>query len=80
MIISSTELKNNFGKFLDTSIREPVEVTKSGRRVAVLLSAEEYDRLALLEDTYWGERALAAADGGFIGPEEAMKLFVGKER
>lgn len=72
---NSTDVKNNFGRYLDASYREPVEVTKSGRRVAVLLSSEEYDRLVALEDAYWGERALAARAGGFIGPEESMKIL-----
>lgn len=75
IIANSTEVKNNFGRYLDASSREPVEVTKSGRRVAILLSTEEYDRLSTLEDAYWGERALAAATGGFIGPEESMRLL-----
>ena len=75
IVANSTEVKNNFGRYLDVSSKEPVEVTKSGRRVAILLSTEEYDRLSALEDAYWGERALAAAAGGFIGLEESMQVL-----
>ena len=72
---NATELKNNFGRYLDESLKGPVEVRKSGRRVAVLISAEDYDRLSRLEDAYWGERALAAMAEGFVGQDEVMKML-----
>ena len=75
LIVNSTDAKKNFGRILESTMREPIGVTKSGRRVAVILSAETYDRLSMLEDAYWSERALAAAAGGFIGPDEAMKAL-----
>lgn len=78
-IVTSSDAKRNFGRILETSLRGPVEITKSGRRVAVILSAEEYDNLSLLEDAYWGERALAAEKGGFIGREEAMRALTRME-
>lgn len=44
--MSAKEAKNAFGLLLDTARAEPVAIVKHGRRVAVVVSAEEYDRLA----------------------------------
>jgi prevent-host-death family protein len=74
-VVTSSDAKRNFGRILETTLKGPVEITKSGRRVAVILSAEDYDNLSLLEDAYWGERALAAEKGGFVSPEEAMRTL-----
>lgn len=43
--MSAKEAKNAFGLLLDTARAEPVTIVKHGRRVAVVVSAEEYDRL-----------------------------------
>ena len=37
--------KNRFGQLLDTAQRTPVSVTKNGRAVTVMLSAQLYDQL-----------------------------------
>ena len=42
---TATEAKNRFGELLDAARREPVHIQKSGRTVAVILSAEEYQRM-----------------------------------
>ncbi|SMN00430.1 hypothetical protein SPONN_1670 [uncultured Candidatus Thioglobus sp.] len=39
-IISSREVQNSFGAFLDTAQREPVMVTRRNRPVGVMLSME----------------------------------------
>ena len=41
-IIPATEAKNRFGELLETASREPVEIAKSGRAVAVVLSATAF--------------------------------------
>lgn len=43
--MSAKAAKNAFGLLLDTARAEPVAIEKHGRRVAVVLSAEEYERL-----------------------------------
>jgi prevent-host-death family protein len=43
--IAAREAKTHFGELLDTAQREPVTIEKHGRRVAVVLSAKEYDAL-----------------------------------
>lgn len=44
--ISATEARNNIGKLWRTAAREPVTVESAGRPIAVVLSPEEYDRMA----------------------------------
>ena len=56
--MTATEAKNKFGELADQARSGPIAVTRSGRPVMVILSAEEFDHLAEIEDRYWGERAL----------------------
>jgi len=44
-IVSATHAKQNFAAILDQSQREPVRIQRHERDVAVLVSAEEYQRL-----------------------------------
>jgi prevent-host-death family protein len=43
---SALEFQRNFGEFQHEARREPVEITRHGRREFVLMSAEHYDWLA----------------------------------
>lgn len=56
--MTATEAKNKFGELADQARSGPIAITRSGRPVMVILSSEEFDRLAEIEDRYWGERAL----------------------
>ncbi|MBP2549682.1 prevent-host-death family protein [Neorhizobium galegae] len=42
---TSLEFQRKFGKYLNESHREPVEITRHGRREFVLMSAAHYDEL-----------------------------------
>lgn len=44
--MSAREAKNGFGRLIDTARAEPVAIEKHGRPVVVVLSVEEYERLA----------------------------------
>ncbi len=44
--VSSTEFQKKIGLYQDMAMAEPVAITRNGRDKNVLLSAEEYDRLA----------------------------------
>lgn len=44
--VTATEFKNNIGVFSDAAMREPVIITSHDRDRLVLLSAEEYSRIA----------------------------------
>lgn len=41
MIVNSTEIQNNFGKYLNLAAKEDIIITKNGRKIAVLKSYEE---------------------------------------
>jgi prevent-host-death family protein len=75
---TASDAKNNFGQLIDMAMVEPVAIEKRGRRVAVLISATEYDRLVEMEDRYWGEKALKAIEGGFLTYDETDKWVKGK--
>jgi prevent-host-death family protein len=61
--MSAKDAKNAFGLLLDTARAEPVSIEKHGRRVVVVLSIEEYERLA-------GE---SAKSSGGASTEAALK-------
>ena len=44
-IVSALEFQRRFGRFQREAQREPVEITRHGRREFVLLSATQYDWL-----------------------------------
>jgi prevent-host-death family protein len=43
--VSATHAKQNFAAMLDQSQREPVRIQRHERDVAVLVSAEEYEKI-----------------------------------
>ncbi len=47
--LSAKDAKYGFGRLIDLARAEPVAVTKHGRRVVVVLSVEEYERLKSLD-------------------------------
>lgn len=57
--IPATEAKNRFGELLETVHREPVEISKKGRAVAVILSVRDFETMRV--------SALAGAHKGFSG-------------
>lgn len=44
--MSAKDAKNEFGRLIDTARAEPVTIEKHGRPVVVVLSVEEYERIA----------------------------------
>lgn len=79
MTITATELKTRLGKYLDAARTHPVIVEKTGRKTAVLLSIEEFDRLTQMEDEYWAQKALQAEKEGYASPEESLKFLTGSD-
>jgi prevent-host-death family protein len=43
--VSATEAKQKFAEIIDTAQREPVRIRRHNRDLAVVISAEEYERL-----------------------------------
>jgi antitoxin Phd len=73
--VSATEIKNRLGQYLARIAVEPVTIEKNGRRVAVLLSHEDYEALQRSDDHFWGEAARAAEDEGFLSVEDSLKYL-----
>ena len=70
---SAVDAKNRFGELLDAARHEPVVIKKHGRSVAVMLSTEEYERLELSDDAWWGQKAMKAMKNAkFLGHEKSM--------
>lgn len=65
-VMPAGKAKNGFGLLIDTARIEPVAIEKHGRRVAVVLSAEEYERLKARAGELHNDTRLAMAnpDGG----------------
>jgi prevent-host-death family protein len=47
---SLTDLSNKSGEIVEAAYRGPVSITKRGKRKFVILTAEDYDRLAAIAD------------------------------
>ncbi len=71
--MSASDAKNNFGELLDFAKTRPMKIEKNGRLVAVVISAEEFERLEAMEDAWWGRRAEEAIKEGFLTAEESQK-------
>lgn len=48
--LTSTDAQNRFGEVIDTAQREPVTVTRRGRPLVFIISAEEYTRYSASRD------------------------------
>ena len=72
---TATSAKTHFGRVLEDSIRGPVLIEKSGRKVAVILSFEDYLKYRSMEDTLWAKKAESAEEEGFIGNKASEKLL-----
>jgi prevent-host-death family protein len=48
--MTSTEIKNHFGDFIETARREPVVMTQHGRKVFMAMPIEEAEKLRALKD------------------------------
>lgn len=73
--IPASEAQNKFGELLDSALREPIEITRKGRSVAVILAFEEFVRLTNSEDELWALRAKQAREEGYIGTQESDELL-----
>lgn len=69
--ITAKDAKTKFGQLLDMAIREPVSVTRNGRQVAVILSTQDFERLAAFEDAWWTALAERNEQDGYRSAEES---------
>ena len=74
-IVSATEAKTHFGKYLSVAMSEPITISKTGQETIVMVSKKEYERLEACEDAYWSIRGLLAEKNGYLGEEEGQKII-----
>ena len=77
-VFTAKEAKNHFGRLLEQAQRFPVAINKNGRKVAFVISQEDYSHYEDFEqiiDAYWGNKALEAHKGGYIGVAKSKKLM-----
>lgn len=75
MIFTAKEAKNNFGRLIDEAHVHPVTIEKHGRKVAVLMSARDYEELEAIRDAHWGMAASRAHKKGYVGIRESKKVL-----
>ena len=84
MIVNSTDLKNNLGKYLRDCAKEEIIITSSGRKIAVLRSYEENTGFfkVLIDDGAVSEQQAEAFNLApkKISYEEFLKLTEGSEK
>jgi prevent-host-death family protein len=73
--LGASEAKNRFGELLDLARREPVQIAKKGRSVAIMMSIEEFERFLDLENQFLALKAEQARQEGFIGFIESEALL-----
>lgn len=64
--VSATDVKRQFGNYLDKSIKNPILIEKSGRPAAVLMSFDEFNRLRELELDSLREKVEKAELTGYV--------------
>jgi antitoxin Phd len=80
--VSATHAKQNFAALLDQSQREPVRIQRHERDVAVLVSAEEYEKIHQLrvqELLRFTEETSRYAESQGMTEEVLEKLLAEKE-
>ncbi len=71
---TAKEAKNNFGRLLDEARRSPVAINKNGRKVAFVVSYEDFSQFEGMVDSYWGKKAKTAIKKGYLTVAESKKF------
>lgn len=77
--VTSTEIQNKFGQYLDAAQTEDITITKQGREFAYMVSPKAYKRLRELEEAYedaWLSQLAkeAVEENDWLSLEESEKL------
>ena len=74
--VSISTLKNHTGEVLERARREPVQLERFGKPIAVIIPYEDYITRRNEEDAYWGKLADEAIESSQpIGHEATKKLI-----
>ena len=81
--LTANDAKTQFGDMLLKAQREPVQINKNGKPVAVVISMDEYQQMEEIKFTLLKERAVRAKldieNGNLIEGEQFMSdLIAGK--
>ena len=79
---SANQAKTQFGQFLDTVQREPVQVMKHDRVVGVMVSAKDYEAMRLFYANRLQHRLLqsaALAEAAGLTPQQLDALLSTRE-
>lgn len=80
---SANEAKQNFGEVIDAALREPVAITKHGRRSVIITSDKDYRELQqfvhahLKAEVRRGIDDLEAGRVHAFGTHEELSAFIG---
>lgn len=76
--VSSSEIQNKFGQYLDATQLEDIVITKQGREFAYLVSPKVYKHLKELEDAiedaYLSQIAKEAKETELLSAAESAKF------
>jgi Antitoxin Phd_YefM, type II toxin-antitoxin system len=75
MRVTTAEFIKNYGSLADRALVEPVTITKNGRDRLVVVSAEEYERLARRDRRVVRPEDLTEAQVALIGKAEVPPDF-----
>lgn len=70
MRVTTAEFIKNYGSLADKALTEPVTITKNGRDRLVMVSVEEYDRLARRDRCVMRPEELTEAQAALIARAE----------
>lgn len=65
--VTARDMCDQFDECLELVKVEPIGICEAGKRVAVMMSAEEYEHFQKLEDVYWAARAKSCREAREIG-------------
>ncbi|MBC7637719.1 MAG: type II toxin-antitoxin system Phd/YefM family antitoxin [Acetobacteraceae bacterium] len=70
MSVSAAEFQRNPGRFQDEALKQPLSITRNGRRRLVVLAVEEYERLKRLDRRVFKTDDLSDSELQAIGASE----------
>lgn len=79
MLVNSTDLKNNLGKYLRLSAREEIIITSNGRKVARLSTYEDMEKTAAIDEHVQERAEIYEATPRKASYEEFLELTENSE-
>ena len=74
-VLTANEAKTNFGELLLKTQKAPVQITRSGKPVAVVISAGDYDTIEEFKMRYIKEELARSSDNEASGKIEDFDSF-----